>query len=132
MILSSCAGCIPDFVSLGETGMKSQVTLAKRRGELDFAILEAAKDHLFTASTDSNNLRGRHLVLASHALVLQSMRPCLKEGWDSALHLALPQVLMGIICSTFAPHLLGTHESLIRGCLVAERWQIGRASREDC
>ena len=58
-------GLHTNFVLLAETGMRSQVTLAKRRGELGFAILEAAKDHLFTALTDSNNLRGSHLVLAS-------------------------------------------------------------------
>lgn len=45
--------------------MQSQVTLAERRGELNVAILEAAKDHLFIAVTDSNNLRDTNLVLAS-------------------------------------------------------------------
>lgn len=44
--------------------MQSQVTLAERRGELDFAILETAKDHPFIA-LNYYKLRGTHLVLAS-------------------------------------------------------------------
>ena len=66
MTLSPCTACISDFVSLAETGMKSQVILAKHKRELGLAILEAAKDHSFIASTDSSNLRGTdNLVLAS-------------------------------------------------------------------
>lgn len=61
MTLSSCAGCIltcRDWDEVpGDTG--------KAYGRACFAILEAAKDHPLTALTDSNNLRGSHLVLAS-------------------------------------------------------------------
>lgn len=48
--------------------MQSQVTLAERRGELNLAIWETAKDHPYIALTDSRNLRGAHLVLASFRL----------------------------------------------------------------
>lgn len=96
--------------------MKSLMTLAKRREELNFAILEAAMDHPFTALSDSNNLRGRQLVLASFRIGIAEYAPmferrlgfCPASGFCPAHEDLLPQVLLGIICFTFAPHLLGT------------------------
>ena len=51
--------------SSAETGVTSRVTLVQRSEKLDFAMLEAATDHLFIALSKCKDMRGRQLVLAS-------------------------------------------------------------------
>ena len=133
MTLSSYVGCIPNFLSLAETGMKSLVTLAKRRGELDFAILEAAMDHPFIALTDSNNLRGRHLVLASFRIGIAEYAPmferrlgfCPASGVTTSPH----GHHLFYICTTFAGD-SGAALLLKDGKLVGLHVEIANVARE--
>ena len=121
------------FVSFAETGVKSHVTLAKRRAELDFAILEAAEDHPFTALTDSSNLRGTQLVLASFRIGIAEYAPmfdrrlgfCPASGVTTSPH----GHHLFYICTTFAGD-SGAALLLKDGKLVGIHLEIANAARE--